>query len=299
MKMFLSQNKYGIIAVASVVLTLFVLFSFVVPEARLAAQAFLDARSEIQMSESMQNIDSSPDSLIAEYKNVSTRIQKYTNVEVSSSKILTFVHGVASKSGIVLNDLSTGESHRSQNEIEIPVSFRTKAPFVDVLKFLKELENGAFCIRADDVSMAREEKGLVTASVRFSVLSLNVNDANVASAKNKASMSLSEMLALLKPQEIAVDSLRDPFSLPKSLLPKPKPAPVKVAKPKELPPPKEHPPITLDAILPGNNPVAILKLRGESAVVSVGQKIWDVTVIAIKNDRVVLSDDVGKFELKN
>ncbi len=299
MKMFLSQKKYGIIAVASVVLTLFVLFSFVVPEARLAAQAFLDARSEIQMSESMQNIDSSPDSLIAEYKNVSTRIRKYTNVEVSSSKILTFVHGVASKSGIVLNDLSTGESHRSQNEIEIPVSFRTKAPFVDVLKFLKELENGAFCIRADDVSMAREEKGLVTASVRFSVLSLNVNDANVASAKNKASMSLSEMLALLKPQEIAVDSLRDPFSLPKSLLPKPKPAPVKVAKPKELPPPKEHPPITLDAILPGNNPVAILKLRGESAVVSVGQKIWDVTVIAIKNDRVVLSDDVGKFELKN
>lgn len=299
MKMFLSQKKYGIIAVASVVLTLFVLFSFVVPETRLAAQAFLDARSEIQMSESMQNIDSSPDSLIAEYKNVSTRIQKYTNVEVSSSKILTFVHGVAGKSGIVLNDLSTGESHRSQNEIEIPVSFRTKAHFVDVLKFLKDLENGAFCIRADDVSMAREEKGLVTASVRFSVLSLNVNDANVASAKNKASMSLSEMLALLKPQEIAVDSLRDPFSLPKSLLPKPKPAPVKVAKPKELPPPKEHPPITLDAILPGNNPVAILKLRGESAVVSVGQKIWDVTVIAIKNDRVVLSDDVGKFELKN
>jgi hypothetical protein len=299
MKMFLSQKKYGIIAVASVVLTLFVLFSFVVPEARLAAQAFLDARSEIQMSESMQNIDSSPDSLIAEYKNVSTRIRKYTNVEVSSSKLLTFVHGVASQSGIVLNDLSTGESPRSQNEIEIPVSFRTKAPFVDVLKFLKELENGAFCIRADDVSMAREEKGLVTASVRFSVLSLNVNDANVASAKNKASMSLSEMLALLKPQEIAVDSLRDPFSLPKSLLPKPKPAPVKVAKPKELPPPKEHPPITLDAILPGNNPVAILKLRGESAVVSVGQKIWDVTVIAIKNDRVVLSDDVGKFEMKN
>ncbi|MBP5441529.1 MAG: hypothetical protein J6Y14_11595 [Fibrobacter sp.] len=298
MKMFLSQKKYGIIAVASVVLTLFVLFSFVVPEARLAAQAFLDARSEIQMSESMQSIDSSPDSLIAEYKNVSTRIQKYTNVEVSSSKILTFVHGVASKSGIVLNDLSTGESHRSQNEIEIPVSFRTKALFVDVLKFLKELENGAFCIRADDVSMAREEKGLVTASVRFSVLSLNVNDANVASAKNKASMSLSEMLALLKPQEIAVDSLRDPFCLPKSLLPKPKPAPVKVAKPKELPPPKEHPPITLDAILPGNNPVAILKFRGESAVVSVGQKIWDVTVIAIKNDRVVLSDEVGKFELK-
>ena len=93
--------------------------------------------------------------------------------------------------------------------------------------------------------------------------------------------------------------MRDPFGLPKSLLPKPKPAPVKVAKLKELPPPKEHPPITLDAILPGNNPVAILKFRGESAVVSVGQKIWEVTVVAIKNDRVILKDDIGKFELKN
>ena len=63
--------------------------------------------------------------------------------------------------------------------------------------------------------------------------------------------------------------------------------------------PKEHLPITLDAILPGNNPVAILKLRGESAVVSVGQKIWDVTVVAIKDDRVILRDETGKFELKN
>jgi len=81
-------------------------------------------------------------------------------------------------------------------------------------------------------------------------------------------------------------------------MPKPKPAPIKVVKPKELPPPKEHPPITLDAILPGNNPVAILKFHGESAVVSVGQKIWEVTVIAIKNDCVILRDEIGKFELK-
>ena len=32
---------------------------------------------------------------------------------------------------------------------------------------------------------------------------------------------------------------------------------------------------------------------------SVGQKIWEVTVVAIKNDRVILKDDIGKFELKN
>ena len=32
---------------------------------------------------------------------------------------------------------------------------------------------------------------------------------------------------------------------------------------------------------------------------SVGQKIWGVTVVAIKNDRVVLKDEIGKFEVKN
>ncbi|MBQ7078987.1 MAG: hypothetical protein IJM92_04835 [Fibrobacter sp.] len=300
MKMFLSRKKYSIIAIVAVLLTLYALFWFVVPTAKKVAESFSMARSEIKMSESIQNVDASPDSLIAEYNKVSTRIKKYTNVQVTSSKILTFVHDIASKSGIVLNDLSTGETHSSETEFEIPVSFKTNDSFLDVLRFLKELENGMFCIRVDDVSLNREEKGRVSASVRFSVLSRNANSLGSAVAlKNSSSLSLKDMLSLLQPQEFSLDSLRDPFGLPKSLLPKPKPAPVKVAKPKELPPPKEHPPITLDAILPGNNPVAILKFRGESAVVSVGQRIWEVTVVAIKNDCVILRDEIGKFELKN
>jgi ABC-type uncharacterized transport system, periplasmic component len=301
MKMFLSQKKYSIIAAVAVIATLYVLFSVVVPVAKRDAETFFVARSEIEMSESVHNVTSSPDSLIAEYKKLSTRIQKFTNVRVTSSKILTFVHEVANKSGIVLNDLSTGEMRVSGNETEIPVSFRVNAPFADVLKFLKELENGGFCIRADDVSMNGGEKNLVSTSVRFSVLSRNANDSTtVTNAKpKKASLDLKDMLVLLRPQEIDEKKLRDPFSLPKQFMPKPKPAPVKVVKPKELPPPKEHPPITLDAILPGNNPVAILKFHGESAVVSVGQKIWDVTVVAIKNNSVILRDEIGKFELKN
>ena len=299
MKMFLSQKKYGLIAIATVLFTLYALFRFVVPSAKNVAESFSLARSEIKMSESMQNVDASPDSLIAEYNKVSTRIKKYTDVQVTSSKILSFVHEVAGKSGIVLNDLSTGEMRSSESEIEIPVSFKTNDSFIDVLKFLKELENGIFCIRVDDVSLNREEKGRVSVSVRFSVLSRNANSPGSAVAlKNSSSLSLKDMLSLLQPQEITFENLRDPFSLPKQFMPKPKPAPVKVVKPKELPPPKEHPPITLDAILPGNNPVAILKFRGESAVVSVGQKIWDVTVVAIKNDRVILRDEIGKFELK-
>ena len=301
MKMFLSQKKYGIIAVVAVAFTLYALFGFIVPAAKHAAETFFMVRSEIKMSESVQNTDTSPDSLIAEYNNVSSRIKKYTNVHVTSSKILTFVHDVSGKTGMVLNDLSTGEMRYSGDKIEIPVFFKTYAPFIDVLKFLKELENGIFCIRADDVGLNRNENGLVSASVRFSVLSRNANDTakTAGSVGKKSKLTLKDMLTLLQPQEFSIDKIRDPFSLPKQLMPKPKAAPVKVAKPVDSTPPKEHPPITLDAVLPGNNPVAILKFNGESAVVSVGQKIWGVTVVAIKNDRVILKDEIGKFELKN
>lgn len=61
--------------------------------------------------------------------------KKYTNARVSPSKILTFVHEVACKTGFVLTDLSTGEMRYSGNEMEIPVSFRAKVPFTDVLYF--------------------------------------------------------------------------------------------------------------------------------------------------------------------
>lgn len=299
MKMFLSQKKYTIIALVAVIVTLYVVLSVVVPTVKVDAETFFMVRSEIEMSEKAQESVTSPDSLIAEYEKVSQRIKKYTNVRVSSSKILSFVHEVANKTGFVLTDLSTGEMRYSGNEMEIPVSFRAKAPFTDVLVFLRDLENGGFCIRVDDVGMNGEEKNLVATSVRFSVLSRLTSDSpQTSNAKpKKSSVDLKDMLAMLLPQEISVEKLRDPFGLPKQLMPKPVSAKPAVAK--VQPEPKQHKPITLDAILPGRNPVAILKLQGESAVVSVGQKIWDVTVVAIKNDRVILKDEIGKFELKN
>lgn len=58
-----------------------------------------------------------------------------------------------------------------------------------------------------------------------------------------------------------------------------------------------HPQITLDAILPGDNPVAILKFHGESAVVSVGQEIWGVTVASIEAERVALRFDGTSFSI--
>ncbi|MCQ2054982.1 MAG: hypothetical protein MJY82_06790 [Fibrobacter sp.] len=54
----------------------------------------------------------------------------------------------------------------------------------------------------------------------------------------------------------------------------------------------------LDAILPGDKPVAILKYRGESAVVCVGQEIWDVTVVAIGADQVTLKYEGETFTVR-
>ena len=60
MKMFLSQKKYEIIASVAVITTLCVLFYFIVPAAKSAAETFFMARSEIKMSESVQNADAAP-----------------------------------------------------------------------------------------------------------------------------------------------------------------------------------------------------------------------------------------------
>ena len=81
------------------------------------------------------------------------------------------------------------------------------------------------------------------------------------------------------------------------------PAPVRAVKKESVGVPAEPvrkappPSITRDVILSGSNPVAILKFRGESAVVSVGQEIWGVTVKEIGATSVTLVYKDGEFTL--
>lgn len=113
-----------------------------------------------------------------------------------------------------------------------------------------------------------------------------------------ANLDMRSLLALLEPQKGPVQGLRDPFGLPKQFAPAPKAA--RSAGKKSVDPsnpsPVALPSITLDAILPGANPVAILKYRGESAVVSVGQEAWGATVIRIREDSVKLRMGKTEFE---
>ncbi|SMP46398.1 hypothetical protein [Fibrobacter sp. UWB10] len=136
-------------------------------------------------------------------------------------------------------------------------------------------------------------------------MSNNVNAGKSPNTENveqvtAAGFDMQGMLSLLEPQKKPAADLRDPFLTPKRFAPAPKPQP-RVVKPKvdtvvqQTP---QQPLITLDAILPGDNPVAIIKYHGETAVVSVGQKIWDVVITAIETNRVVIRYAGGTFEIK-
>ena len=138
-------------------------------------------------------------------------------------------------------------------------------------------------------------------------MSENVNGGKAANAEvaEVHTLDFKSLLKNLEPQSKAEKGTRDTFALPLSYAPK-APALLKIArkddssaKPSEalhkVPPPS----ITLDAILPGSNPVAILKFRGESSVVSVGQQIWGVTVKSIDASSVTLVYSDGEFTLRN
>lgn len=114
------------------------------------------------------------------------------------------------------------------------------------------------------------------------------------------SLDFKGLLSRLEPQPMPSENLRDPFKLPKFFAPAPKIVKPKVQKDTVVAAPTPsivHPQITLDAILPGDNPVAILKFHGESAVVSVGQEIWGVTVASIEAERVALRFEGESFSI--
>lgn len=127
------------------------------------------------------------------------------------------------------------------------------------------------------------------------------NSTESSSLDVEKQLDFKSLLARLEPQIAPVENLRDPFAVPSVFAPT-------VARPRAVKsdePPADtqkatviFPSIALDAILPGDKPVAILKYRGESAVVCVGQEIWDVTVVAIGADQVTLKYEGKSFEVK-
>ena len=110
-------------------------------------------------------------------------------------------------------------------------------------------------------------------------------------------LNFDDLLNYIKPQKLNLTDLRNPFLVPPAFSKK---RGVKIAKLDVAGSESETAPvpaITLDAILDGDNPVAILKYKGESAVVSVGQAIWGVNILSIGENKVVLGYGGKKLEL--
>lgn len=171
MKSFLSQNKYRILTILVMVASLLVVGFLFVPKAKDVGESLVVIRSQLENSDSVQKDYQSLDSLTKEYLVFSQKIEKITHLQVSSSKILTFVHNLAEKTNVSLQDLSTEEVVLLKEMFEIPVSFKAKASFKNFHMFLTEIENGDFCIGINNVNMKRDNDGSIVAFVKLSVVS--------------------------------------------------------------------------------------------------------------------------------
>lgn len=161
-----SRYKYPLLSAFVVVVTLFLIVYFMVPKAVRAGEILSTVRAELDVSKSSNGAVRSPDSLIADYKRMSAQIDEHINVPVSSSKILKFILGAADSNKVSLQDLSTGEVVKSELYLEYPVSFKARADFSQLHKFLLTLENGIYCVKVSDIDMKQD-----LSSVKLSVLS--------------------------------------------------------------------------------------------------------------------------------
>lgn len=117
-------------------------------------------------------------------------------------------------------------------------------------------------------------------------------DASALASREMPALSRSLLAAPAEPLELK----RDPF---RSALYAEKPAPV--AKPsvarKPVAAPIAPPDVTVDGILMGDAPVAILKKGGVTELVKAGQSVWDLTVVKITEGQVVLRKQGKLFTL--
>ncbi|MDB5050701.1 MAG: hypothetical protein JWO30_3772 [Fibrobacteres bacterium] len=111
----------------------------------------------------------------------------------------------------------------------------------------------------------------------------------------RASSSMPAIAMLARPRAALDTSFRDPFQ---SYLYSQKPAPVvvKSAQPavlKVIEPPKA----VLSGILWGDEPVAILKQDGQTELVKKGAAVWDLKVVRIERNQVVVQKQGRQFTL--
>ena len=167
----LSRYKYTLSTALAVATTAASVALFLFPKTKSACEILATVRSELDSSATLAGETVSPDSLVENYRKVSSEQDSYMNVSVSSSKILTFIVETSRANGVTVQDLSTGEVKGRGGRFEYPVKFKARATFPQFRRFLTALENGAYCVKIENVDMLPGES-----SVRLSVLGREAKD---------------------------------------------------------------------------------------------------------------------------
>lgn len=112
------------------------------------------------------------------------------------------------------------------------------------------------------------------------------------------STSIDDLSRLTAKQNLPLEKLKNPFAIPQAFRPSTKTIKGPVIESEKKIDVVPKPAITLDAILPGDRPVAILRHKGSTSIVRVGQEIWSVKIASISAETVVIEYAGGLLELK-
>lgn len=153
MNSLLSRFKYPLLTCFCIGVSIFLIFYFMFPKMQMASEIFVSVRSEVANSGKLGETAQSPDSLVAEYRRISSELDSYVNVPVSFSRILTFILDASKEFGVNVQDLSTGEVVVKDGNLEYPVKFKVNSEFPQFHRFLTSLENGKYCVKIENVDM--------------------------------------------------------------------------------------------------------------------------------------------------
>ncbi|MFA6733758.1 MAG: type 4a pilus biogenesis protein PilO [Sphaerochaetaceae bacterium] len=168
MKTFIIRQWFRILACATALSLILVLFEVFVPAMHAVGKEFTSAVSELRSPP--QSMDAkAADSLIKGLNILTTETERLTNQRISSSGILKVLLGTAKKNGVEILDLSTREETVSSQNTEYPVTFKAQGSFRGFLAFIADLESGSLCVKVSSLKMQASE-GKLSAGVELSVL---------------------------------------------------------------------------------------------------------------------------------
>lgn len=169
---FYCRYKYFVLMFVILTATIAVVFTLYIPQINNGADEFRKSYRQNKLLNLAQNRKISSDSLMQEYRSVSTKISDFIKTSISSSDILRMILEKATATNITINGLTTQAESYSLDEVVYPVSFRADGNYIDLLKFIQSMENDALCVKFESIDIRGIDGGKVYAAVKLSVMGL-------------------------------------------------------------------------------------------------------------------------------